>query len=233
MRLKREITVWVVLFSLLGIFGGCYEQSLEGFEEQISVVDVAPWPDGEVYYCFEGFDVNNEDDRYSIISVKRAMQEWSSSARISFIEKPEAGDYVVRIIKSDKTASTLGYVKNARMYLTTCASQRQATHELGHVLGLTHEHQRVDRDLYITVHWNNIQPEAVSQYQLLENTLYDEESYPYDYRSVMHYSQSAGGINVMTPTYTINDPNFNEKWPTYLSKGDRDKVIEIYGAIAQ
>ena len=33
---------------------------------------------------------------------------------------------------------------------------RDAYHTLFHVLGRHHEHQRPDRDQYITVHWNNI-----------------------------------------------------------------------------
>ncbi len=222
-----------VFLLIVVFFAGCYEYpGIDSFET-IPEMEVMPWPDGVVYYRFEGFDSANDDDRFSLISVKRAMQEWSSAAHITFVEKPEGGEYVVRIIKSDKTASTLGYVKDARVYLTTLASQRQATHELGHVLGLTHEHQRPDRDSYITIHWNNIQPEVVSQYLPLNNSLYGEDAFSYDYRSVMHYSPSAGAVNMLTPTYTINDPNYNEKWPTYLSRGDREKVIEIYGARLQ
>lgn len=229
MQYMKEIVIFAVFLALTG----CYEQPVTDVTETIPEVEVAPWPDGVVYYRIEGFDTTNDDDRFSVVSIKRAMQEWSAAANITFVEKPEGGEYVVRIIKSDKTASTLGYVKDARVYLTTLASQRQATHELGHVLGLTHEHQRPDRDEYITIHWNNIQPQAVSQYLPIRNSLYEEEAYPYDYRSVMHYSQSAGAVNMIAQTYSINDSNFNEKWPTYLSRGDRDKVIEIYGARAQ
>lgn len=227
--------VLIVIILLMGVLGGCYDASMSEFDavDSVQQIEVQPWPDGVVYYRFEGFGATNDDDRFSLISVKKAMQEWSSAANITFVEKPEGGEYVVRIIKSDKTASTLGYVKNARVYLTTLASQRQATHELGHVLGLTHEHQRPDRDQYITIHWDNISPEAVSQYWPLDNLLYEEEAFSYDYRSVMHYSQSAGAVNVLSATYSLNDPNYNAKWPTYLSQGDKDKVAEIYGSRAQ
>ncbi len=227
-----QYRVWVVALAALSMFGGCYYHPVMDDLSSIPELEVSPWPDGIVYYNFEGFDSNNDNDRFSLISIKRAMQEWSSAANITFIEKSEAGEYVVRIIKSDKTASTLGYVKNPTVYLTPLASQRQATHELGHVLGLTHEHQRPDRDAYITIHWNNILPEAIPQYTIINNSLYDEEDYPYDYRSVMHYSQSAGAVNIMSPTYSIKDTNYNEQWPTYLSQGDKEKVIDIYGVRA-
>ena len=38
------------------------------------------------------------------------------------------------------------------------ATEKDAIHELGHALGLIHEHCRADRDEYITVYYDNIKP---------------------------------------------------------------------------
>ena len=61
-------------------------------------------------------------------------------------------------------------------------------HELGHVLGLEHEHQRVDRDEFVRLHSKaKITKENAEQFdpnpgaQLLT---------PYDYYSIMHYGPS-------------------------------------------
>jgi hypothetical protein len=59
-------------------------------------------------------------------------------------------------------------------------------HEIGHVLGLGHEHSRGDRDDYITILWSNIdRPKqfcrAIWDQQTLVNTAYD-------FDSIMHYS---------------------------------------------
>jgi hypothetical protein len=59
-------------------------------------------------------------------------------------------------------------------------------HEIGHVLGLGHEHSRGDRDDYIKIFWSNIDSpkqfcRAFWDQQTLANT-------SYDYDSIMHYA---------------------------------------------
>jgi hypothetical protein len=59
-------------------------------------------------------------------------------------------------------------------------------HQIGHVLGLGHEHSRGDRDSYITILWSNIDGpkqfcRAIWDQQALANTTYD-------YDSIMHYA---------------------------------------------
>ena len=85
-------------------------------------------------------------------------------------------------------------------------------HETGHVLGLIHEHQRADRDTYVTVHlrgrpydrrllWRNEEncfwifgwPVFCWESAVHNTTYYDT---PYDYHSVMHYPSAAGFIEL-------------------------------------
>jgi hypothetical protein len=59
-------------------------------------------------------------------------------------------------------------------------------HQIGHVLGLGHEHSRGDRDYYITIQWSNIDGpkqfcRVIWDQQALANTTYD-------YDSIMHYA---------------------------------------------
>ncbi|MCP4180685.1 MAG: hypothetical protein GY756_23230, partial [bacterium] len=110
-------------------------------------------------------------------------------------------------------------------------SARGITHELGHCLGLLHEHQRSDRDDFISVLWENIRTESAGQYGLIDSTLINEEDYNYDYRSIMHYSQYTGNIDWGLKTYEIIDENYNEKWPSYLTEIDEKKVQDIYGSL--
>ena len=68
-------------------------------------------------------------------------------------------------------------------------------HELGHCLGLLHEHQRPDRDLYITIDFDNILPEYAFNFEIEDNPLIREQDFPYDYDSIMHYYTTAFSIN--------------------------------------
>ena len=224
--------IWFVSYLIIAaaVMSGCYEDMELVGEETAPVLEVMPWPDGVVYYRIDdSFDTGNENDLYTLRMLGLAMREWSSAANVRFVEVAEGDEYICVISKSEETASTVGYQRYSRLYIKSLASQRAATHELGHCLGLTHEHQRPDRDEYITVHWENIRIDAAGQYRLLENSLYDDTGYPYDYRSVMHYSTSTGTVSAWKKTYSINDPEFSEQWPTYLTEIDRSKVRDIYG----
>jgi len=86
-------------------------------------------------------------------------------------------------------------VKHYSVLLSSnCASPGNAMHELGHVLGFFHEHQREDRDNYITINENVIKDNerAKDAYRKMTGYL-DSLGVGYDYASVMHYSQEAFG----------------------------------------
>ena len=56
--------------------------------------------------------------------------------------------------------ASLGFVEMTDTYLNLdeewCFSPRNIMHELFHTLGVSHYHQRSDRDKYVKIHWENI-----------------------------------------------------------------------------
>ena len=62
-------------------------------------------------------------------------------------------------------------------------------HEIGHVLGFWHEQSRPDRDEYITIHEENIRTGYKSDFNKINDI--DSLGLPYDFNSIMHYSQYA------------------------------------------
>lgn len=60
-------------------------------------------------------------------------------------------------------------------------------HELGHALGLFHEHQRPDRDDYINVVRDNIKAGQESNFSPVNPSFIEYLDVPYDLSSDMHY----------------------------------------------
>uniref|UniRef100_A0A0K0EFS9 Metalloendopeptidase n=2 Tax=Strongyloides stercoralis TaxID=6248 RepID=A0A0K0EFS9_STRER len=61
-------------------------------------------------------------------------------------------------------------------------------HEIGHALGLMHEHARMGRDEYITIDDSQLDDHGRENFHIRNNTTYYKNySTGYDYASVMHY----------------------------------------------
>ena len=75
---------------------------------------------------------------------------------------------------------------------SACFTLRTVLHELGHAIGFYHEHQRPDRDEYITVYRDNIVPGLYDKGFATEKPSdIDSLGVEYDYESIMHYSPRA------------------------------------------
>lgn len=69
-------------------------------------------------------------------------------------------------------------------------------HELLHALGFKHEHQRPDRNLYVSILWNNIEQFGCGGGSCNGNfSVFNGQPIgPYDFESVMHYHRKSFGI---------------------------------------
>ncbi len=67
------------------------------------------------------------------------------------------------------------------------AEERTIVHELGHMLGMRHEHSRSDRDSYVKICINNVVDDATGNFDIESDI---EALSPYDYTSNMHYRVS-------------------------------------------
>jgi len=109
-----------------------------------------------------------------------------------------------------------------------CASPGTAIHELGHALGLWHEHSRTDRERYIQVHLENLlQPEDEKHFRMITPELFKTvPDVGYDIESVMHYSPYAFARNFSSPTIRIQpDADLDVlKCENRLRMGQRDQL---------
>lgn len=98
-------------------------------------------------------------------------------------------------------------------------------HELNHALGFYHEHTRSDRDSYVAINWENINPAMQSNFQLM-NT--NNLNTPYDYSSVMHYGRTAFSINGLDTITPIPDPSVKIGQRQELSAVDILRINTLY-----
>ena len=102
-------------------------------------------------------------------------------------------------------------------------------HELMHAIGFWHEQSRADRDDYVEILWDNIDPEKISNfYKRPESQNLDA---PYDYSSVMHYGRtffSQYGEPTIVPKY----PSSSIGQRNGLSEIDIEKINKLYSCSA-
>lgn len=147
------------------------------------------WPGGVVPY-----DISRLTAPQQSIAL-RAMRRWmDTGARIKFVPRTNEVEYVNFTGKTDagNNSSQVGFKKGVRTDVNITAfwwrqEEWMPVHELGHVLGFFHEHERWDRDQFVTIHYENIKPGRAADYDWIAKTNWLVSSLPYDYRSIMHY----------------------------------------------
>ncbi len=110
---------------------------------------------------------------------------------------------------------------------TGCDAGR-GIHEIGHAIGLWHEQSREDRDMFVTIQWQNIQ--AGKEHNFNQHISDGDDVGAYDYGSIMHYERKAfskNGQDTVTPT---NPSTAQIGQRVALSAGDLNAVATLYGA---
>lgn len=164
--------------------------------------------------------------------IMEAINYWNLMTNVEFVKRTTQTDYVnITTVVEGKCWSRLGRIGGSQtlnLDEDACTRVDTVVHELGHAVGLKHEHQRTDRDEFVRIHLDRVCPAAERS-----NFVTYWQGIPigeYDLTSRMHYHPTAFGCkdhngNRMTTVQSLGDPiNAAPR----LSVGDLAAVRRIY-----
>lgn len=153
------------------------------------------WPGGIVPYTVSPnfTDVN---------ALSQAIAKWEATTNLRFIRRlPDQDDFVDVQNSANNCQSAVG--RQGGRQTVGCApfgfGVASIIHELGHAVGLIHEHRRSDRGTFVTIQPANIQAGKGGNFTRIANS---RNGPVYDFQSIMHYGPNAfsnGGGPTIVP----------------------------------
>lgn len=183
-----------------------------------------PWPGGTIPYVIDPALSTAQRQVYL-----DGVREWELACDIQFVPRTTETDYILFKYNPSGPNSVSG----AQPQLVQIASltRSQICHEMGHSLGLDHEHIRQDRDTFVTVNTANISSGSEFWFDINPSGVMQGS---YDFQSVMHFSRdlfstSPGSLDTLTAKAGYE--RFQPRMGNFaLSPGDRAAAAAIYGA---
>ncbi|KAH9641322.1 hypothetical protein HF086_013304 [Spodoptera exigua] len=171
--------------------------------------EVLRWPKGHIPYVIEGYF--NSEQRETIM---RAIADYHRLTCLRFVPYNGQKDYITIQSKNTGCWSSVGRVGTV-------------LHELLHAIGFMHEQSRPERDDFISVRYNNIKPGAENNFRKSTVKQTNDFNVPYDYNSVMHYSEYAFSKNQQkTIEPKVGGVKLGQR--EGLSRGDVRKINNMY-----
>ncbi|XP_071527690.1 zinc metalloproteinase nas-4-like [Panulirus ornatus] len=186
------------------------------------------WSNGVVHYKFHSTFAS---DKRQV--VRDAMDEYESLTNgcITFVERTHQDDYIhFTQDNGEGCHSSVGKRGGSQEinYPDWCLKKHGSVmHEMYHALGFYHEQSRFDRDDYVTIMWENIEPGREHNFNKYSTNVIGGFGEQYDYGSVMHYSAYAFSENGKK-TIVTKDLNAVIGQRDHLSDVDLRKLMNMY-----
>ena len=159
----------------------------------------------------------------------QAIAHWNQYTSIRMVELNDdnRGDFsnFLTFEASNGCASYVGMRGGEQpLWISARCSVGSIIHEIGHAVGLFHEHTRNDRDSFIQINQGNIVDGKAINFDIL--TANTELLGEYNYDSIMHYGENFFSSNGNPTITALNDAQIGQR--IALSAGDIASVDEMY-----
>eukprot|EP01084_Bolivina_argentea_P197219 338005_1 len=179
-----------------------------------------------------------------LIGIQSAIQEYNTKTGLVLFQRTYENNYIkfaadnVNGCASDsvgmRSGETIISINVNACQVPGREKVAAAIHEIGHAIGLFHTQTREDRDDYIIVHWDNMNPAMWSHSYKVNDEATD--CLKYDYESIMHYikttnfepSKVAADGTLPITLEAINPPNAPMGLTSHLSTNDIECVNGLY-----
>ena len=174
------------------------------------------WPNAMVVFTID----DNLPNKQRVFD---AIEHWQENTNVRFREW-DGEDSYVRIMPGSGCAAHVGMQGGEQfIMLGDGCSTGNTIHEIGHCVGLWHEHSREDRDNFVEIVHDNINPQA--RHNFNQHISDGDDIFEYDYDSIMHYPANAFAIDRSKPTIISPKPIGQRDG---LSPADIETVNKIY-----
>lgn len=174
------------------------------------------WPNGRIPYEIDPHLLSNTN---AATAVRQAIEHWNNNTIIQLVRRGDETDYVYFTLDLADCNSFVGRKRGKQTILCALTSSagfgmRSVVHEIGHAVGLFHEHTRLDRNNHVTINFDNVPNDLHRQFDYPK----DKNGKPipsidldeYDFLSVMHYSEKTNGCIMWTPTAGRSRPELTK-----------------------
>jgi Astacin (Peptidase family M12A) len=201
------------------------------------------WPGGCIPYTVikETDDPSRGVDAQRQQAINDAIRHWEEKTQFNFIRRQDHHDFVTfqLLVPSQDAAgsSPVGRQGGQQpVFLNDDNDQGAFTgnviHEIGHAVGIAHEHQRADRADFIQIDRSKYSGDDASfdrNYGVRSDSQWERVG-DYDFCSIMHYGNGSGVITARDATLPCAT-NFGQR--TELKPLDMSSAVELLGGRAE
>ncbi len=202
------------------MLGAIEDEMTEGFvEAQIPQL----WNDSEIPY-FIAADLPNPQ------RVQAALTYLQQKTSLRFTLLQDQDDAIVFEKWTENCYSLLGKQGGHQpIRIADNCGTREILHELMHALGFPHEQSRSDRDQYVDILWDNIDPKYRDQFLSVPDSFMEMvKGTPFDYHSLMLYPTDMFALQKGNPTMRAKNGTPIQPVTAGLSEIDIDRLQRLY-----